>query len=863
MPRLMASTTTSRETGVTYRDRNYNSYSGSVVIPESVTYNGKTYSVMSIGGMAFYGCSDLTSVTIPESVTSIGSSAFDGCSGLTSITIPNRVTYIGDYAFAGCSGLTSIAIPKSVTSIGDKPFINCSSLTSIDVDSGNAVYDSRNNCNAIIKTSTNTLISGCKNTIIPNSVTSIGFNAFWGCSSLTSITIPECVTNIGQGAFAGCSGLISITIPEGVTSIGDNAFLQCGSLASIAIPNSVTSIGKFAFQNCKSLTSLTIPSGLKVINNYTFSFCTSLKTITIPNSIRLIDSSAFWNCTSLTDVYCMVKNAPATNSGVFSDCPIGAATLHVPASSIESYRTTAPWSSFKSIVGISEYTLSYMLDGNEYKSYSICEGENITPEPAPTKEGYTFSGWSGLPTTMPDHDVVVTGSFTVNSYTLTYKVDGNVYKTFSVKYGSTLTPIAEPTKVGHTFSGWSGLPATMPAHNVTVTGSFTVNLYTLTYKVDDEVYKTFSVEYGTAITPIVAPIKEGHTFSGWSEIPATMPAHDVVVTGSFAANSYTLTYKVDGTVYKTYSITYRTAITPEPAPTKEGYTFSGWSEIPATMPAHDVTVTGSFTINSYTLTYKVNGQVYKTSTFVYGSTITPEHEPTREGYTFSGWSEIPETMPAHDVTVTGNFIPNRYLLTYIIDGEVYKTFSVVYGSALTPEPSPKKKGMTFSGWGEIPETMPAFDLTFSGTYSWSKETVSNIIYQVADTLNNYVSVIGNNNISGSAEILPSIKFGGDTYAVNTIGADAFRNRNNLTSIAIPKSVTSIGSDAFYGCYNISFYVNRGSYALFYVWNNYNTDPYEIGTDTRLSRPSVSAVSTTQTTIRSVYTELLSQAMGST
>ena len=215
---------------VTYRGSDLNSnnaYTGSVVIPETVTYKSKTYSVTSIGDDAFFRCSNLTSVTIPNSVTSIGSSAFSGCS----------------------------------------------SLTSIIVDIDNSIYDSRDNCNAIIETATNTLHTGCKNTVIPNSVTIIGSSAYSGCSGLTSITIPNSVTSIGGSAFSSCSGLTSITIPNSVTTIGSSAFFRCSSLTSITIPNSVISIGERAFYNCSSLTSITIPNSVTTIGSSVFYGC--------------------------------------------------------------------------------------------------------------------------------------------------------------------------------------------------------------------------------------------------------------------------------------------------------------------------------------------------------------------------------------------------------------------------------------------------------------------------------------------------------------------------------------------------------------------------------------------------------------
>ena len=233
----------------------------SITIPENVT---------SIGNYTFSDCSSLTSITVPENVTSIGNYAFSDCSSLTSITIPENVTSIGSYAFSGCTSLTSITIPESVTSIGNSAFRGCTSLTSMVVESGNTIYDSRENSNAIIETATNTLIAGCKNTTIPNNVTSIGNNAFSDCSSLTSITIPESVTSIGNWAFSYCSSITSITIPESVTSIGNFAFFNCSSLTSISIPNNLTSIGRAAFTATPWL--MNQPEGLLYFGNILYTY---------------------------------------------------------------------------------------------------------------------------------------------------------------------------------------------------------------------------------------------------------------------------------------------------------------------------------------------------------------------------------------------------------------------------------------------------------------------------------------------------------------------------------------------------------------------------------------------------------------
>ncbi len=339
-----------KELEVTFGGTSSGKYKGNVVIPEELTYMSRTRKVTSIGNDAFSNCHGLTSITIPKSVTRIGDHAFFYCYGLTSITIPSSVTRIDDCAFFYCYGLTSITIPNSVTWIGYRAFEGCSGLTSVVVESGNTIYDSRNNCNAIIKTASNTLIVGFKNTFIPSSVTSIYIYAFQNCSGLTSITIPNSVTSIGNYAFAGCSDLASITIPNSVTSIGNYAFSGCSGLVSITIGNSVTSIGNSAFRDCSGLTSVTIPNSVTSIGHSAFKNCSSLTSITIPNSVTRIDGCAFY-CCDIPTVISLIENpfsiaGKTSGSGTFTLNTYNNATLYVPKGTIEKYKATNGWKDF-------------------------------------------------------------------------------------------------------------------------------------------------------------------------------------------------------------------------------------------------------------------------------------------------------------------------------------------------------------------------------------------------------------------------------------------------------------------------------------------------------------------------------------
>ena len=304
-------------------------------------------SVTSIGEYAFYGCSGLSSINIPNAVITIGNSAFSGCSGLTSINIPNSVTSIGESAFARCTGLSSISIPNSVTSIGWAPFLGCSKLENISVASDNTSYDSRENCNAIIHTATNTLIDGCKNTTILNSIREIGAYAFYYKGLTGPLVIHDSITTIEYCAFCGCSGLTKLTLGESVTSIVSDAFSNCSGLKEIVwnAKNSSSGSGTKSPFNASAaqITSFTFGENVNSIPKYLCSGMSSLKEIQIPKSVSSIGEYAFSGCTGLESV---IWNAKNCNDFIykkeaippFNDCrsniksfTLGDSVEHIPA----------------------------------------------------------------------------------------------------------------------------------------------------------------------------------------------------------------------------------------------------------------------------------------------------------------------------------------------------------------------------------------------------------------------------------------------------------------------------------------------------------------------------------------------------
>ena len=368
------------------------------------------------------------------------------------------------------------------------------------------------------------------------------------------------------------------------------------------------------------------------------------------------------------------------------------------------------------------------------KSITQDYGTAVTAPAAPTKEGYTFTGWDKeVPATMPATNVTIKAQWKVNQYTITFDTDGgSEVKSITQDYGTAVTAPEAPTKEGHTFIGWDKeVPVTMPATNVTLKAQWKVNQYTITFDTDggSEV-KSITQDYGTAVKAPEAPTKEGYTFTGWDkEVPATMPATNVTLKAQWKVNQYTITFDTDGgSAVASITQDYGTAVKVPEAPTKEGYTFTGWDkEVPATMPATNVTIKAQWKVNQYTITFDTDGgSEVKSITQDYGTAVKAPEAPTKEGHTFTGWDkDVPATMPAGDITLKAQWSINQYRVTFVDGDSIVMSVMLDYGSKIElPEP-PTKEGHTFTGWTpEVDETLPAHDVTYSATYEVNYYTLT-------------------------------------------------------------------------------------------------------------------------------------------
>ena len=319
-------------------------------ISSEVQYLVISSGVKTIGKNAFKQFNSLSDVRIGNSVTTIGSSAFEGCSVLGSLAIPNTVKSIGECAFQYCFDLTSVTIGNGVKKIGKSAFFGCGELAGISVEKNNKTYDSRNNCNAIIESKSNTLILGCKSTIIPNNVIRIGELAFNSCSGLKKINIPNSVNYICSCAFFNCKELESVTLSNSLTNISYRTFALCKNLKTVTIPDSVFRIDKEAFYWCESLDSIIISNSVTRVGARAFSNCKSLISVTIPCSVLVIGANAFEGCDYLKDIHCEWREPMYVYPNIFDSSTYSNATLFVPLGTRDAYQEDTNWGVFENIV---------------------------------------------------------------------------------------------------------------------------------------------------------------------------------------------------------------------------------------------------------------------------------------------------------------------------------------------------------------------------------------------------------------------------------------------------------------------------------------------------------------------------------
>mgnify|MGYP002592054270 CR=1 FL=1 len=388
---------------------------------------------------------------------------------------------------------------------------------------------------------------------------------------------------------------------------------------------------------------------------------------------------------------------------------------------------------------INQYTITFDTNGgSEIAPITQDYGTEIAAPANPTRKGYTFKGWDKeIPETMPAENITVKAQWEINQYTITFDTNGgSEIAPITQDYGTEIAAPANPTRKGYTFKGWDKeIPETMPAENITVKAQWEINQYTITFDTNGgSEIAPITQDYGTEITAPDNPTRKGYTFKGWDkEIPETMPAENMTVKAQWEINQYTIAFDTNGgSEIAPITQDYGTEITAPDNPTRKGYTFKGWDkEIPETMPAENMTVKAQWEINQYTIAFDTNGgSEIAPITQDYGTEITAPDNPTRKGYTFKGWDkEIPEAMPAENITVKAQWEINRYTITFDTNGgSEIAPITQDYGTEITAPDNPTRKGYTFKGWDkEIPETMPAENITITARWKDTEKPTGEII----------------------------------------------------------------------------------------------------------------------------------------
>ena len=790
-------------------------YNGDITIPSSVEYNAVVYNV-----------------------TSIGHGAFNECSGLTSITIPNSVTNICTGAFADCIGLTSVTIGNSVANIGGYAFYNCTGLTNIEVDSDNPIYDSRDNCNAIIEKNSNALIFGCKSTIIPNGVTSIGDHAFYGCSGLTSIEIPNSVISIGYNAFSGCTGLISITIGNSVTSIGIS---KCTNLTKVIINSntiagktytsssniktifgnqveeyilgdSVTHIGDYAFYGCSGLTSITIPNSVTSIGEKAFYNCTGLTSIEIPNSVTSIGNIAFYGCSGLTSVYindlaawCTISFLDGSSNPLyhanhlyFNDTEITELLIPNSVTSIGDY-------AFYNCTGLTSIEIpnSVMSIGNY--AFSGCTGiTSITiPNSIASIGNSAFWSCTNLTRVIINSNTIVGKTYTYNSNFKT--IFGNQVEEYILGDSVThigdyafydcsgLTSIEIPNSVmsigNYAFSGCTGLTSVDIPNSVTSIGIGAFSLVSnivYTGTANGSPWGARSINGYVEGLLVYRDVSKTNllacssAITGSIEIPNSVTSIEEAFYGCTGLTSITIPNSVTSIGnYAFWKCTGLTSIEIPNSVTSIGnYAFAGCTGLTS---VHISDLAAWCTISFFNASS--NPLCYAKHLYFNDTEITdlliPNSVTSIGDYAFDGCSSLTSIEIPNSVMSIGNYA--FYNCTGLTSIEIPNSVMSIGNYA-------------FSGCTGITSITIPNSIASTGNYAFA-----DCIGLTSVEIPNSVTSIGIQCFHGCSG-LTSVTIGN---GVTSIGIGAFWGCSGLTSIEIPNSVTSIGNYAFRDCSNLS------------------------------------------------------------
>ena len=361
-------------------------------------------------------------------------------------------------------------------------------------------------------------------------------------------------------------------------------------------------------------------------------------------------------------------------------------------------------------------------DGTVLSAQSVAHGSAAIEPTAPEREGYAFIGWDKDFSNVTK-DMTVTAQYSANSYSITYTINGEEYTAQTYEFGAAVSAPEYTVPEGHTFSGWD-IPETMPAENLVLDAALTVNSYSITYTINGEEYTAQTYEFGAAVSAPEYTVPEGHTFSGW-DIPETMPAENLVLDAALTVNSYSITYTINGEEYTAQTYEFGAVVSAPEYTVPEGHTFSGW-DIPETMPAENLVLDAALTVNEYTVTYNINGEIYAIQVYAYGEEVFAPAYEVPEHFTFSGW-DTPATMPAENIVLNAALIEDgKYTVSFMVDGETYFTFTGYEGDAITVPENPEKLGHTFDAWDGMPEdgVLPAANITVTAVWSVNTYTIT-------------------------------------------------------------------------------------------------------------------------------------------